>query len=151
MRVNANLFWLLAGFFALSAVLYTVWSLIDFANTPEQGATPITATGVEWVGTIGIALGAIMSVFLAFYIQITKRAQNGELPEDLPTADIDDGDPEVGHFSPWSWWPFVLAFGLALMFLGLAVGIWIMFIGAPIALFGVIGWQYEYYRNNFAR
>ncbi|MGV3713154.1 cytochrome c oxidase subunit 4 [Pseudolysinimonas sp.] len=151
MRVNANLFWLLAGFFAASAVLYTVWSLIDHANTPAEGATPLTHQGVEWVGTIGIALGALMSVFLAFYITITKRAQNGELPEDLPTADIDDGDPEVGHFSPWSWWPFVLALGLAFMFLGLAVGVWIIFIGAPIVLFGVIGWQYEYYRGNFAR
>ncbi len=37
------------------------------------------------------------------------------------------------------------------MFLGLAVGIWLMFIGAPIVLVSVIGWYYEYYRGNFAR
>lgn len=151
MRVNANLFWLLAGFFALSAVVYTVWSLIDHANTPAEGATPLTPGGIEWVGTLGIALGAVLSVFLAFYITITKRAQGGELPEDTLTADIDDGDPEVGHFSPWSWWPMVLAFGLALMFLGFAVGIWIVFIGAPLTIIAVVGWQYEYYRNFFAR
>ena len=35
--------------------------------------------------------------------------------------------------------------------LALAVGIWICFIGVPIALLSVIGWYYEYYRNNFAR
>lgn len=151
MRVNANIFWLLAGFFALSAVAYTIWSIIDHANTPAQGATSLTAGGIEWVGTLGIALGAVMSVFLAFYINITQRAQGGELPEDTLTADIDDGDPEVGHFSPWSWWPPVLAFGLALMFLGFAVGIWIVFIGAPITVLAVIGWQFEYYRNFFAR
>lgn len=150
MRVNANLFWLLAGFFALSAAVYTVWSLIDHANTPE-GVTPLTPYGIEWVGTLGIALGAVLSVFLAFYITITKRAQGGELPEDSLTADIDDGDPEVGHFSPWSWWPMFLAFGLALMFLGFAVGIWIVFIGAPLTIIAVVGWQYEYYRNFFAR
>ena len=149
MRVNANLFWLLAGFFALSAAGYTIWSLLDYSTTDM--IEPITPMGVEWVGTVGISLGAIMSLFLAFYITITKRAQGGDIPEDIPTAEIDDGDPEIGHFSPWSWWPMFLAFGLALMFLGLAVGVWIAFIGGPIVLIGIIGWQYEYYRNFFAR
>jgi hypothetical protein len=149
-RVNANLFWILAVFFALSAVGYTIWSLIDYANTPEQ-IEPLTAQGVEWVGSLGMALGAVLSVFLAFYITITKRAQGGELPEDSLTAEIDDGDPEVGHFSPWSWWPMLLALGLAFMFLGFAVGIWLAFIGGPIVLISIIGWQYEYYRNFFAR
>ena len=45
----------------------------------------------------------------------------------------------------------VLALGTALVFLGLAVGIWICFIGAPIAFLAIIGWYYEYYRGNFAR
>ena len=150
MRVNANLFWILAGFFILADALYIVWSLIDHASTPEQ-IEPLTHQGVEWVGTVGIGLGAVLSIFLAFYISITKRAQGGELPEDLPTADIDDGDPEIGHFSPWSWWPMILGFGLALLFLGIAVGIWISFLGAPIVIIALIGWQYEYYRNFFAR
>jgi hypothetical protein len=148
-RVNANLFWLLAVVFAILAALYTVWSLIDHSNTTPQHQ--LTAQGVEWVGTVALTLSAIFATFLAFYISITKRAQGGELPEDVLTADIDDGDPEVGHFSPWSWWPLVLAFGLALMFLGLAVGIWIAFIGGPIVIIAVVGWQFEYYRNNFAR
>jgi hypothetical protein len=149
-RVNANLFWLLAGFFGLSAVVYILWSLIDHANTPQQ-VEPITAMGVEWVGAVAISLSSVMAAFLAFYITITKRAQRGDVPEDIPTAEIDDGDPEVGHFSPWSWWPMFLALGLALMFLGLAVGVWIAFLGGPIVLVGIIGWQYEYYRGNFAR
>lgn len=138
MRVNANIFWLLTGFFGLAAIAYTVWSYIDHAS-------------VEWVGTVTLVLSTVMSAFLAFYVTITRRAQGGELPEDSVTADIDDGDPELGHFSPWSWWPLILGFGLALMFLGLAVGIWIIFIGGPIVLIGVVGWQYEYYRNFFAR
>jgi hypothetical protein len=149
-RANANLFWILAAFFGLSAVAYTIWSLIDFANTPEQ-IEPLTHQGVEWVGTVAIALSTVFSLFLAFYITITKKAQGGELPEDTLTAEIDDGDPEVGHFSPWSWWPMVLALGLAFMFLGFAVGIWLAFLGAPIVLIAIVGWQYEYYRNFFAR
>ena len=50
------------------------------------------------------------------------KAQGGELPEDILTADIDDGDPELGEFSPWSWWPIVLALSAAIVFIGLAVG-----------------------------
>ncbi|MEO5534771.1 MAG: cytochrome c oxidase subunit 4 [Pseudolysinimonas sp.] len=150
MRVNANLFWILGAFFLISAAGYTVWSLIDYGNTPTA-VQPITHQGVEWVGTVGITLGAVLSFFLGFYITITRRAQGGDLPEDSLTAAIDDGDPEVGQFSPWSWWPMFLAFGLALFFLGLAIGTWISFIGAPLAVIAIIGWQYEYYRGFFAR
>jgi hypothetical protein len=149
-RVNANLFWILGAFFLVSAAGYTVWSMIDFANTPTQ-IEPLTHQGVEWVGTVGITLGAVLSFFLAFYITITRRAQGGVLPEDSQTAGIDDGDPEIGQFSPWSWWPMFLALGLALMFLGLAIGTWITFIGGPLAAIAIIGWQYEYYRGFFAR
>ena len=73
------------------------------------------------------------------------------LPESRQDAEIDDGDPEIGYFSPWSWWPITLAFGAALVFLGLAVGIWVSFIGAPIAFLAIVGWYYEHYRGNFAR
>lgn len=150
MRVNINMFWILAVFFALICAGYTVWVFIDNANTPE-GASSITAQGTEWVGTITLGLAAIFSILIAYYLTITKRAQGAELPEDQLTADIDDGDPEIGHFSPWSWWPMLLALGLAFMFLGLAAGVWIVFIGGPIVLIAIVGWQYEYYRNFFAR
>jgi hypothetical protein len=73
------------------------------------------------------------------------------LPEDRLDADIDDGDAEQGFFSPWSWWPVFLGAGVALVFLGLAIGFWIAFIGVPLALLGVVGWVYEYYRGYFSR
>jgi hypothetical protein len=44
-----------------------------------------------------------------------------------------------------------LALGAAIFFLGFAVGIWLCFIGAPIAIIAIIGWYYEYYRGYFAR
>ncbi len=149
MRVNANLFWILAAFFWAADILYIVWNLIAFSTDDGSALTPTHP--VEWVGTVGIGLAGILGAFIAFYVSATRRAQGGELPEDRIDANIDDGDPEIGYFSPWSWWPMVLAAGLALMFLGLAVGIWLMFIGAPIVLISVIGWYYEYYRGNFAR
>ena len=138
MRVNANLFWVLMVFFFLADGLYIGWNLIDHGT-------------IEWVGTVGIGLSAMLSLLIAFYVAASRRAQGGELPEDRLDAEIDDGDPEVGFFSPWSWWPMILALGVALVFLGLAAGIWICFIGAPLAFLAVIGWYFEYYRNNFAR
>jgi len=140
MRANTNLFWILGAFFWLADAVYTVWSL--FYSEHDR---------VEWVGAVAMGLSGVFSFFLAFYLGRTHAAQGGEAPADLPDANIDDGDPEMGNFSPWSWWPFALAFALALVFLGFAVGTWVSFIGAPIVIVSVIGWYYEYYRNNFAR
>ena len=140
MRANTNLFWILGAFFWLADAVYIVWSL--FYSEHDR---------VEWVGAVAMGLSGVFSFFLAFYLGRTHAAQGGEAPADLPDANIDDGDPEMGNFSPWSWWPFVLAFALALVFLGFAVGTWISFIGAPIVIVAVIGWYYEYYRSNFAR
>lgn len=138
MKTNLNVFWILFGFFALLTAAYTVWSIID-------------TTEVEWVGTIAIGLSAVLSAFIAFYLQLVNRSTGGLLPEDRLDADIDDGDPELGHFSPWSWWPMLLAASVGLVFLGLATGIWIVFYAVPLALLGLVGWVYEYYRGNFGR
>ena len=149
MRVNKNLFWILTIFFFAADALYIVWNLIEFGQGEPGGYTPLHP--VEWVGTIAIGLGGLLSALIAFYVGAARRAQGGELPEDRLDADIDDGDPEIGYFSPWSWWPMVLALGAAIFFLGFAVGIWLCFIGAPIAFLAIIGWYYEYYRGYFAR
>lgn len=138
MNVSTKLFWILAVFFLLGDITYTVWSLVD-EYTGE----------VEWVGTGGLTLVTIMSAFIAFYIGRVHKAQGGELPEDRNDANIDDGDAEQGFFSPWSWWPITLAAGAALVFLGLAIGVWIAFIGAALTFVSVVGWIYEYYRGNF--
>ena len=140
MRANAILFWILSVFFLLSAITYTLWNLLDQSHR-----------NVEWVGTIGMLLGAILAAFIAFYVGRSHASQGGELPEDRLDANIDDGDPELGHFSPWSWWPVALAFGAGLVVLGLAVGFWICYIGVAFALVCIVGWVYEYYRGYFAR
>jgi len=145
---NTRLFWILTVFFAILAVVYTVWSVIDFTNTPEAIQR---ASAVEWAGTIALSLTAILSALIAFYLGRTHSAQGGELPEDRLNANIDDGDAEQGFFSPWSWWPIMLAAGAALLFLGIAVGVWIAAIGAAVTLISLVGWMYEYYRGNFGR
>ncbi|MCW4384298.1 cytochrome c oxidase subunit 4 [Salinibacterium sp. SYSU T00001] len=155
MKVNANIFWLLAVFFAVVAVAYSIWSYFvslaqieDYAQRVGPGG--ITEGHPEWVGTIALALCAVLAGFIAFYIGKVHKAQGGELPEDRLDANIDDGDPELGHFSPWSWWPIVLAGAGSLVMLGLAVGVWISFIGAALTFVAIVGWVYEYYRGNFS-
>jgi hypothetical protein len=125
-------------FFAFSAALYMVWSLIYYGK-------------IEWVGSVALMLSTVLGAFLAFYLGRSHASQGGELPEDRLDGNIDDGDPELGHFSPWSWWPFLLSVGAALVMLGIAVGFWICFIGIAFTIICLVGWTYEYYRGYFAR
>lgn len=149
MKGNVVLFWSLCAFFAVSAVLYIVWSAL-FATTGVVTVAPgEDGRHIEWVGALALGLCAVMFALLAFYIGKSHSSQGGELPEDRGDANIDDGDPEVGHFSPWSWWPIFLAGAIALVALGVAIGFWIAFIGVVFLLIALVGWVYEYYRGNF--
>jgi hypothetical protein len=151
MRANVNLFWILTGFFILAAVAYTVWNVIF--NAQELATQSMAGPGapIEWVGTIALALCAVLAAFIAFYLSRVHKAQGGELPADNVNANIDDDDPELGFFSPFSWWPIVLAASIGLVFLGLAAGFWISIIGVGVATIALVGWTYEYYRGLFAR
>jgi len=140
MKTNTNLLWVLTGFFGLTTAVYVVWSLVD----PAHGR-------IEWAGTFMLGLSTLLTAFVAFYLRQVHGAQGGELPEDRLDGNIDDGDPEMGFFSPWSWWPIFLASSAALVFLGLAVGIWVCYIGLGLGLVALTGWVYEYYRGLFAR
>jgi hypothetical protein len=145
-RTNTGLWWLLSGFFLLVAAVYTGWNIIAHTS-----ATVPWYHAIEWVGSVALLFTAFMGALIAFYIGRVHKAQGGELPEDILTSDIDDGDPELGEFSPWSWWPLVLAFSAALGMIGLAVGAWLMPIGIGVFVIAIVGWVYEYYRGYFAR
>ncbi|MEJ6758533.1 MAG: cytochrome c oxidase subunit 4 [Pontimonas sp.] len=138
MKTNIVVLLVLAVYFFAVATMYTVWSLIDRQS-------------VEWAGTLAIGLSGVLTVFIAFFLQIQFKNQGGQLPEDRLDADIDEGDPELGFYSPWSWWPIILAAGAAIAILGFAVGIWIAFYAVPLVLIALVGWTYEYYRGYFAR
>ena len=138
MNATVKLFWLLTGFCFALAAIYTVWGLLDSAHGT-----------VEWVGTIGLALVGILSLFIGFYVDRAFKNTGGALPEDRLDANIDDGDAEQGFFSPWSWWPIILAGAAALLFLGVAIGVWVMFIAAAVGIIALVGWVYEYQRGYF--
>ena len=144
MRSNIVVWWILTAFFMLMTVVYTGWNILEHQDRP-------LVTAIEWVGTVTLLFVAFMGAMIAFYLHRTHHAQGGELPEDILTSDIDDGDPELGEFSPWSWWPLVLAASAGVFVVGLAVGHFLLPIGIAIFAIAIVGWVYEYYRGNFAR
>ncbi|WP_295014937.1 cytochrome c oxidase subunit 4 [uncultured Microbacterium sp.] len=144
MRSNIVLWWILTAFFALMGVVYTVWNIIAHQDRP-------IVTAIEWVGTVALFFAAFMAAMIAFYLDRTFKAQGGSLPEDILTSDIDDGDPELGEFSPWSWWPIVLAGSAAVGAIALAVGQFLFPVALAIFVIAIVGWVYEYYRGHFAR
>ena len=143
MRSNVTLWWVLFAFFFLVGVVYTWWNIIAHTGDIVQR--------IEWVGTVALFFTSFMGILIAFYLHRVHKAQRGELPEDILTAVVDDGEPEQGHFSPWSWWPIVLAGAAGIAILGLAIGTWLMPIGFAIVAVALVGWVYEYYRGYVAR
>ncbi|WP_426182340.1 cytochrome c oxidase subunit 4 [Microbacterium sp. TWP3-1-2b2] len=144
MRSNVVLWWVLTVFFLVVAAVYTGWNILAHPGLE-------LVNQIEWVGSVALLFTAFMGAMVAVYLQRTHKAQGGELPEDILTADIDDGDPELGEFSPWSWWPIVLAASAAVFLIGMAVGHFLLPIGVAIFAVAIVGWVYEYYRGNFAR
>ena len=138
MKTNIGLLWILTAYFSILTIVYSVWAIIDTGE-------------LEWIGTIAIGLSAGLSALIAFYLQVQLKNQGGVLPEDRLDAEIDDGDAELGFYSPWSWWPIMLAAGAAVAFVGVSVGFWIAFYAIPLVLIAIVGWTYEYYRGYFAR
>lgn len=140
MKASIVLFWIITAYFVVVAAVYTVWNLISHGR-------------VEWAGSVAVLLSGGLAGFIASYLTLAKRKQGGELVEDLPDSDIDDGDPELGEFSPWSWWPVTMAFGAGIFVIGLSIGgdFWLAYLAVPLIPVAVVGWIYEYYRGNFAR
>jgi sorbitol-specific phosphotransferase system component IIC len=150
--VNARLFWILTAFFILLSVVYTVWTLLYGAQNLAQdpGAGGRTDVMPEYTGTIGLLLAGLASALIAFFVGRAHAAQGGELPEDTVNANIDDGDAATmtGHQLHGLKKP--CSASLAFVFLGIAVGFWIAFIGVGFLAVSLVGWVFEYYRGYFA-
>lgn len=132
MKIEANLFSLTGLFFIPVATVYgfmTGWT--------------------EEVGFLALYLLAGLCLMVGAYLSFTGK-RVGPRPEDRLDAEIHEGSGEQGHFSPWSWWPLMLGLSAATGFLGLAVGWWVMYIGAGMAAIALVGWVYEYSRGDHA-
>lgn len=103
----------------------------------------------EPVGTVGLFLLVGLSALVAGYLWITSRRMD-ERPEDNPQALIEEGAGEQGEFSPHSWWPLPLALAAAVVFTGLVIGWWMVYVGMVMGAVSLVGWVYEYYRGAHA-
>jgi hypothetical protein len=103
----------------------------------------------ELVGATALALTGGLAFLVGFYLLFTHR-RIGTLPEDTPDADIEDVDPDYGFFSPHSWWPLAVGFGVAVTVIGLAFAAWIVILGVGLLMLSLIGFVFEYYRGPFA-
>ena len=132
MKIEANVFLLPGAFFLLVAVVYGF--LTDFK---------------ELVGFPGILLSAGLAFMIGIYFQMLAK-RHGVRPEDREDGEIAELAGDQGFYSPWSWWPLVLAAGAALSFVALAVGWWIMVPAGIIALVGLVGWVFEFSTGRFS-
>jgi Cytochrome c oxidase subunit IV len=138
MRTTGRLMWVLGGSFLTVDLAYVIWSQL--------------AGNVELVGLMTIGLSGVLCLLLAFYFgRVVAANGESEWAEDRLDAKIDDGDPEVGFCSPWSWWPILLGAATALIFTGVAISAWIALIAAPFLIVCLSGWVFQYYRGYFAR
>ena len=128
MKVEGKLFWYLVPPLLLFFLVYSFWSGWN-----------------EWVGAIGLGLSAAMVAMIGWYIGVTAKTLPGLRPEDDRYGHIDQISGHYGHFAPYSWWPLWLALAGAVVFLGVAMGWWIVYIGSVFLVFAVIGWVYEYF------
>ena len=113
---------------------------------------PIYGIATEWqepVGPVGLFLAAGLGLMVAFYFWLTGK-RIGYRPDDNPLGEIAEQEGQYGEFAPHSWCPLWLGLTSAIIFMGLAVGWWIVAIGAFFAVFALIGWVFEFYKGAHA-
>ena len=103
----------------------------------------------EPVGAACLFLTAGLATLIGAYLGYTARHIDAR-PEDDPFGEIAEGSGELGEFAPYSWWPLAAASGAAILFAGLAIGWWLVYIGVGMSAVGVIGLVYEFYRGEHA-
>lgn len=135
--------WSIAGFFFVATGIYIFFHFLELPDFDYMGDFGVGF----WVGVLGLGLTSVYGAFQAIYLQMKYRKQGGELPEDILTANIDDGDPETGFYSPWSWWPILTAAALAVLVIGLATGFWLAFYSIPLIAVTLVGVSLEYNRG----
>jgi hypothetical protein len=130
-RIEGGIFGLGAIFFWFVAAVY--WYLSN-----------------DEIGTTAIAMTGFLAGLVAVYLLVTSKRVYPR-PEDRDDAEIDEADPEYGFFSPYSWWPLVVALGAAVIVMGLVFAVWLIVLGIFLLIIALVGWLYEYYRGSFAR
>jgi hypothetical protein len=93
-------------------------------------------------GTTALAISFAFGMLVGGYLLFTARRMEPR-PQDRPDAEVADGEGELGHFSPGSYFPFFIAASAATILLGVQFGYWLAIIGGVILLGSVIGLVFE--------
>ncbi|TWE13027.1 cytochrome c oxidase subunit 4 [Rudaeicoccus suwonensis] len=130
MKIEYKLFGILFAFSLIMALIY-----LHFTH------------GDEPVGVVGLFLTAGLCLMIGSFMWWTGRKIDLR-PDDDPDGEISDVEGDYGFFSPHSWWPLFLAGSCAVLFLGLAVGWWLVMLAVPLAALCVVGWVFEYFHGD---
>jgi hypothetical protein len=131
MRTEAKTFLYLVPWFVAIGLLYGFWS--------------------HWepVGSLAIMLVAGLALMIGAYFVVVARRIDPR-PEDNPDGNVEEGAGDQGVYSPWSWWPLAIAGAAAIVFLGLAVGWWLVYVGSAVGMIALVGWVFEFSRGQHA-
>ncbi|WP_137120249.1 cytochrome c oxidase subunit 4 [Segeticoccus rhizosphaerae] len=132
MKVEYKFFVILSAFFLIVGTVYGVTTEWD-----------------EPVGPVGLYLCMGLCLMIGGFLWWTGRKLDTR-PEDRLDGEISDVDGDYGFFSPHSYWPLAVAASAAVVFLGLAIGWWLVFIGAPLVALAATGWVFEYFHGDHA-
>ena len=131
MKIEAKLFLYGIVFFIPVGLVYGLWS------------------GGEAVGTIGIPfVGGLVGMVGGYFALLARRID--PRPEDDAYGEIEQGAGNQGTFSPWSWWPLVVAAAASIAFLAMAVGWWLMVPAVILGVVCLVGWLFEFSRGQHA-
>lgn len=104
----------------------------------------------EWAGSVCLGLTGVLGSVVGFYLFVNSTRRPAP-PADRPDAQVDDGVGELDFFSPHSYWPLGVAFGAALVVLGLLFGLWLSIIGGAVFTLNLIGLLFQYAGPSRAR
>lgn len=105
-------------------------------------------SGWEHVGFVGLLLTGGLSAIIGLYLYLVGLRIDPR-PEDDSYGEVAQGAGELGFFNPRSIWPIIVAFSGAVLFLGMAIGVWMMLIGVGLLVISSMGLLFEHYTGDF--
>lgn len=127
------------GFFSVIGVFFVV----------VGAAYGVVTDWMEPVGWVALLLCGGLGFMIAFFLWTVARKLPAR-PEDDEHGEIEQQEGPYGAFSPFSWWPLWLALSASLIFLGVAIGLWVAVAGVVLGIWAVVGWSFEYYIGQHA-
>ena len=135
MRTEWKLFSVISAFLFIATFVYAFW-------------TNGQLTGIDWVGTVALALSFLLTTMCGGFFWFVSRRIDLR-PEDREDGEIAEGAGEIGFFSPGSYWPFGIALAASVAGLGLVFWMWwLIAAGLLMVIFGACGLLFEYYSGT---